>query len=871
MTSLPNFTALSVPLSRTTPNLAPAKPIADAIRNKKVNKNPTKFEEAFRKWYQAKTNYEKVSRDEAISMGQLVALFINGDQLLQRRPWGPGYYVRQLAGDDTYQQKAINVMRFYYQCCETKFTSSNPTVTMRPGGDEPIDTASAQAARPVVDYRESQFYTSKFSRRECLYGATNGMFIHRVRWNPFKGEWMAQSRSVSQQSVKSDDGWGECAECQHQDIASEFPETPTGDQCPNCGSAAVDMRRPQMQNLPQVSIGAPRPIGEPEIIQTPFAGWYWDMAKDLEESPWAIYVQRVTPGAISLMLGDLTLPDTSSSDNKGLDVVHALAYGGQAFAGSTGTSQRQTYDKRPTMSEAWVPDEEYADWEIEEGETICGMKMPGGKMKNSFKGPICVVSMNDASLIVGTYANETHQDEVVTGQWFMKSDSGGGRGLQDTAAVNKRLNAVDGQVYQGLAGTATPAIMVDRSILRDAAQSDYLFKPNTTIDVNLNLLPPGLGLKDAFALGTPGNVNQQYIQYGSVYLKDMLQVTSLVTEFSDFMSIDNRTATGAQITSALANSLFGPLLQTKGEARVRIAKIIVKLEAKYGSQSRYFPGKEGVRGRNVGRQDLRGKVIYELEQNSELPTTSFSKQADIRSLIESMGGIEGMLMLKAQDPAMFRSFVAPFNIHVESEDADVISTICLERLEQMEANLDAGVDDPMMLVDSIRPPVSQYEPKHIEKRDWWGAWLDLDTSRKAPLTIRQAAEQMYIKHQNFDTQLKMPQAVNKGLVAGTEIAATQAPSALGQMALQGGQPGQPDQAADHAHETEQNERDRALEDQHHEDDQSHEMQKATLQARTAQIVAEIQGQTAIETTRLAGDNAVRAAKAKPKPKAAKAA
>lgn len=869
MTQQPNFTALSVPLSRSSPNLAPSKPIADAIRNKKLNKNPTKFEAAFREWHQSKINYEKVSRDEAISMGQLVALMINGDQLLRRRPFGPGYYVQPLMGDDTYQQKAINVLRFYYQCCETKFTSANPTVTMRPGGDEPIDIASAQAARPVVDYRESQFYTSKFSRRECLYGATNGMFIHRVRWNPFKGEWMAQSRSVSQQSVQSDDGWGECAECQHQDVASEFPETQFGDQCPNCQSAAVDVRRPQTQMMPQVSIGAPRPIGEPEIIQTPFAGWYWDMAKDLEESSWAIYCQRVSSGAISLMLGDLALPDTGSSDNKGLDVLHALAYGGQAFAGTAGTSQRQSNDRRPTMSEAWVPPEEYADWDIEEGETVCGMRMPGGKMRDSFKDPVCVISMNDASLIVGTFANETHQDEVVTGQWFMKSDSGGGRGLQDTAAVNKRLNAVDGQVYQGLAGTATPAIMVDRSILRDDAQSDYLFKPNTTIDVNLNLLPPGLGLKDAFALGTPGNVNQQYIQYGSVYLKDMLQVTSLVTEFSDFMSIDNRTATGAQITSALANSLFGPLLLTKGEARVRIAKIIVRLEVRYGSQSRYFPGKDGARGRNVSGQDLRGKVIYELDQNSELPVTPFSKQADIRALIESMGGIEGLLMLKTQDPAMFRSFVAPYNVKIESESDDVISTICLDMVDQMKANLQAGVDDPVMLTERLNPPVSLYEPKQQEKSQWFSDWLDLDTSRKAPLVLRQAVEQMVLKYQNLKTEREMPIAVNKGLVEGAGMAAAQAPSALGQQALQGG--GDPGQAAQQQHEAQQQDADRAMEHDHHAADQEHEMQKASLQARTAITVAEIQGKTAVETTKLAGDNAVRTAKAKPKPTATKAA
>lgn len=814
--------------------------------------------------YAVYMKYQEQSWNEIISVGQLVSLFLNGDQLLQRRPYGPGYYVRPLADGDTYRQTAMNMSRFYYQCCETKMISANPTVTMRPGGDQPIDIAAAQSARPVVDYWESQFYTAKFSRREALYAATNGMFIHVVRWNPFKGEWAIQGRTVGEQEVQTDEGFGECLECFHQGPAAEFPETPFGSQCPDCNSAAVDVRRAQPQTLPQVSVGASTQIGEPEIIQTSLASWRWDLAVDLELSTWAIRRWKLTPGAIKLIIGNAVLPDSSSSDDKSLDVLQSNAYSGQAFGGASGYGRGgygRDNDVKPTGAEFWMSPEDFADIELEEGETVCGVTVPGGRMSDYFKEPVCMVGLNDMALIIGTYANETHRDEVVTGQWFMKSDSGIGRGMADMAAVQKRFNAVDGQIYQGLAATATPAVMTDLRLLKED-QSGYLFKPNTTLDINLSMLPPGLGLKDAIHLGTPGNVNQQYIQYGSVFLRDQFQVSSMVTEFSDFMSIDNRTATGAQITAALANSLFGPMLLTKAESRVRIAKILVRLEATYGRVSRYFPGKGNARGRMVSGGDLKGKVIYELMQNSELPVTPFSQQTDIRVLIESLGGVEGLIALKQADPAMFRSFVAPFNVKIGAEDSDVVSTICLTRMEQMEAMLAAGVDDATMLVQSLRPPVSVYEPKHDEKAEWFSDWLDLDAAMAAPMVLRQAAEQMCILHENLKTQRAMPQSVNSGLVAGLGQAAAAAPSALGATALQSRQP-QPEEKDDSL----KIQADVAMEEASNRTD----LELKRMESETQMNVAREQGDTQKEVARISGENQVKAAKLRPKPQSGKAA
>lgn len=798
-----------------------------------------------------------------ISMAQLVSLFRKGQQLLQRRPFGaPGYYVRPIQNDDTYRQTAMNLMSFHAQVCEAKIIASNPNVNMRPGDDTPEAIAAAQACRPTVDYYESEWYTAKFSRREAIRLLTDGMVIHQVRWNPFKGGHEVAGRTVSRRNVTIDAGEGVCADCQHEGPAEEFEPSDYGNKCPQCQSEAVDVRQPVTQSMAQIGMGESKPVGEPEIITSPFASWRWDLSKDLEFSTWAIKRQRISHGAINLMLGDVTLPDSASSDDYGLDVIHALAYSGQAFQGQSITQWRGADSlnaKRPTMAEFWLSPEDQAEIECEEGDTICGIKMPEGRMSNFFKGaPVCVVGLNDMSLIVGVYANESHQNEVVTAQWFMDADSGAGRGMEDTAAVQRRFNAVDGQVYQGLATTATPPVFVDMRMLKDD-NGQYLFKPGVNHDVNLSMLPVGMKMQDAIFMPNPGAVSQQYIQYGSQFLRQMFQLSALVTEFTDgLIGVDNRTATGAQITAALANSLYGPMLMSKGESRVEIAKKIVSLVKKHAMAGRYYPGKGAAKGREVSGKDLKGQVIFELVQNSQLPVTPFSQQTDIRVALESLGGPQGFLLLKQSEPAMFRQLLTPFNVKIDENDSDEVSTLCLERMEQMKMNLQAGVDDPSMLVEMLQPPVSVYEPKHKEKRDWYSTWLDLQSAQQSPLVLRQAAEAMYNVHQNYDTQKTMPDVANQGLIAGIGQAAAAAPTALGATMLQQQQP-EP-QVEDKSLEIESKM-------QIEGEKRQTELALKEMEGDTQRDVAHIQGENAEKTTKLAGENAVRVQKARPKPTA----
>lgn len=857
MQDSPNFTPLSVATARAGKNYCPSKPLQDLLRNKKLNKQPTKLEQGIRELYQHCLNEQKSAWAEIQSMAQLVSLFRSGNQLLQRRPFGaPGYYVRPLRGDDdtTMRQTAMNLMGFFSQACESKVIASNPQVNMRPGDDTPEAIAAAQACRPVVDFYETEWYTAKFSRREAIRFLTDGMVIHQVRWNPFLGGYETNEREVSREEVTLDEGGGECLDCQYEGPAESF-QGQYAPQCPECQSPAVDVREPIKKQMARIGMGQSRPVGAPELVSSSLMSWRWDLTTDLEKSGWAIKRQYITPGAVQLMLGDVTIPDSQSSEDYGLDILHTLAYAGQAFAGSSMATQNRNTSvlaKKPILSEFWITAEYQAMLETEGGETLCGEVLPKGKLSDFFRGaPICLVGLNDFALTIGNYAKESQQDEVITAQWFMNAESGVGRGMEDTAAVQRRFNAVDGQIYQGLATTATPAVVTDMSLLKED-QGRYLFAPGHNIDISLALLPPNMKLSDAFFIGNPGAVSQQYVQYGSQFLREMAQISSLVTEFTNgLIGVDNRTATGAQITAQLANSLYGPMLASKGQMRVEIAKRVVCLISAHDATGRHYPGKGAAKGRMVNGHDLKGRVVFDLVPSSELPVTPFSRQTDVRVMFESFGGALAAAQLQQQFPAFFKSTSAPFNIPFDDESEDDVSNLCLGRLEQMKEGLQSGNTDPGMLIQQLRPPVSQVEPKHSEKAEWWSRWLDLESAQQAPLELRQAAEGMYWTHQNMKTQQQIPQAMNQGIVQ----AAMMAPAALGQSALQ-----PQEQQAPEQDDSAKIEAERATEAEKRQT----ELATKQIESKTQLAVAKTQGEYQLESTRLQGKNQVAAAKARPK-------
>jgi hypothetical protein len=841
--------AISPLLAREGANYALADPILKLRDGQK--KTASKLHDAVQKLYRAKLKYEEDTRNQLNGMAQLIALYCRGEFQLQRNPRSFGYYIRPLSQNENRQQPP-NLIRVYRHFCVAKIMATNPNVRISAGDDDPRSIASAQLARPMVDFWESQFYTARYNWRLALQKLNTGTSITRVRWNPFAEGPSANKQDIGEQEY-GDQGFGQCMDCEHQGDGEDFqsPALTYGAQCPSCGSNAVDVTPPQKQVLSKITQGQPMNMGAPEISLVPMAACWWDLAKDFEESSWGIIRHRIKVGDVKMLVGDAILPDTESSEDRGLEMLHSLAYAG---IGGDSKNDTRKHDKSPTAAEFWISPEDFAEIEIEGGKTVSGHDLPAGRMSDIFKEPICIVGLNDMSLQIGIFKEHTGREQIVTGQWQVEADSGAGWGINDLTHTQKRLNRWDGHVDQGLAGTATPTVLIDKRYLDDD-QSGYLFKPSTTVKLNLTQLPPGAKLSDAMHVANPGTVNQQYMAQGK-HLTDMLQLQSFAMEFSDQLAgVDSHTATGSQIVSHLAGSLYGPVSEVIGGERVRIAEIIVELNRKHDPVGRYYPNANGVRGRVVSGKDLKGQLVYGLMEDSQVPVTPFTKRQDQIAFVQGMGGLQQIGEAMITMPKVVREMAKVANVKLEAEDSDVVSSLCLQRLQQMEDNLKAGVTDARELVASINPQPSVIEPKHKEKREWFSDWLDLREGLEAPLPLRQAVEGMYALHLQLESQKDNPEAIAKGWTQGLAAAAAQAPAALGAQALESmqGGAGGPDQAAEQQHEQQmqqaqhqQEQQQQAAEQQHQAATQAIEMQHQR-DLKAAEIEAENQRSAAEQT------------------------
>lgn len=401
--------------------------------------------------------------------------------------------------------------------------------------------------------------------------------------------------------------------------------------------------------------------------------------------------------------------------------------------------------------------------------------------------------------------------------------SGAGTGMNDTVEVQKRLNTFDSQLTNFWGSTATPATLyVEGAVAADEAR--YIGHPKTNIPVKMERLPAELkSLASLVHQLPPGSPAAGFLQYTYEQLTNFAQITSgNITLTGAFPNVNNKTATGAQITDANSNALFTPPLQLKGGIRKRVAEIVCELYRKHVPYERSF-----LAGNRQGRRswvhfsgaDLRGRVEFEIVKDSEHPKNIFAKQQSLMAFLEGVGGIQGYMALRQSAPHVLAEWERVFDVDLKSDDEDDVSSLCDARLDKLKQQAKA-ISDPVALVESLQPPVSQYEPKHQEKAEWWQSWLDSDEGQEAGPVLRGAAEQMIQLHFNHGVVQGATKAAGQGVVQ----TAGAAPAAIGQqMVEQQGQPPpgqqaqlqaqqtaleQQAQAAEQAHEAAQNEANR---------------------------------------------------------------
>lgn len=783
----------------TAENFAPLAPLLAQVRGDDLKPANT-LQQAFQAKYKWHKSIEKRVWDEMYLTGYEIANFIEGRQFIRPNPWAPGTYLAYVPRTQNEANKrSLNLMRFYASNAMWKWQLSNPDIVAVAGVDTEQARESAKAADLIIEHYEREFFKPQLTIKEALHALCWGTYIWRIRYDDSKKSVTAEVPIYGDQQVSLGEGYGQCADCGVQGTAQDFPPDETGQPtCPECGGPAQVQQ--VNDTLPGVIGTQQIELGEITAELLPFPECRWDINKRAEESSWFIHERRAAAVAIRRLLGNVKFP-AFDDQNFGLTIVERLAYAGQSGGGQARADYKQPkiHEEPVVVVEYSLGPDDIADIVLASPEeTVGGQTIPAGPLLNTFPHGLTVQGINGLNVITGVFA-EHHSEYIAQGVWHSRTTAGVGQGFNDLVEVQKRFNSDDSQVHTFLRAVGTPGMLFRQEAIGDQDRMDYIGDPKINIAVNSQNLPEGMRLEDIVRPAwQPQSVPGQLFNYTYERLNDFAQLTSHITDFSGGLpNVNNRTATGAQISQANSNALFTPPLQIKGEVRQRIAELVLDLFRKHFPTDRYFPlkGKYGrQQGRYLSAANVGVDIRLEVTKDSELPRNSFTKREDFMTMFTMLGGAQGLLALEQQSPELALEVQRNFNIQLGTDTYDHVASLCQQRIQQMSdvsqlagpmlgmlpsapqpqpaappANGEGGPQPPAaggmaapmlpsgpeVLIMAIQPPIALEEPDHDKKAKYLSEWLDTDEGQQADPTLRQAVILLIQTHFQLFAQVTM--------------------------------------------------------------------------------------------------------------------
>jgi hypothetical protein len=772
---------------------------------------------AIRERYTHYLHLERPTWSELFAAGEQVARFLAGQQFLMPNRLAPGGWIPYSVRDNnTIERRALSVMQYHIDGIHAKWEQSQPDITVRPGVESDGAREAAEGARVIVDHYEPIFYSKRAVQNECLEGNCFGNYVWRLYRDPGAMVPVGKRDEYGEEEAQVGPGYGQCTQCEFSNEAKAFTQVDEGSyQCPECGAPAlVEVTKGK---IPSLSNSQPVLVPDFRLKLIPFGALRWDLKYHADDSPWLIIHQRTTAGALRQSLGDVRIPGNPSQD-PGLDVIDKLAYQGQAQAGyASGQGKKSTlYKEAVTYGEFWMGPEIYGDIRLpNEVTTVSGQRIPANvPFSDIFKGKtLCAALLNEGAALLGLYT-EDHRDYVTQGKWYSRQGTGAGRGQEDLVEVQKNLNANHAQVNNFLRATGSPAMLVASEVLGEEGNSDYLGMPGQNIPIALAALAQGLKLSDVVAPAfTPGNVSGQLFDFTYNRLLEFGQYASHVMPFTGGLpGVNNKTATGAQISQASTDALFTAPLQLKAEVRQQIAQKLIRQYPKAFPVERYFPlgGKYGQHtGKWLKGADMDTELLFDVAPGSEQPRDTYRRRQDYLAVGELMAGMGGWQVVEQAMPERAADIVRTFDLNLQSDARNVAESLSFRRVRQMQAAL-KFTQDPMELVGvqmgtqvdpasgmsvptgqliptgqgAIQPPVSPAEPSQGVMRQWLMEYLISDDGLAAPKPLRDAVVLLVQVHMANETMQQSAQSFAAGLVQTAQAA----PGALGQQLMQPEQP-----------------------------------------------------------------------------------
>jgi hypothetical protein len=776
-------------------NYAPLQPLIDLAKrsqgNGKIPQNS--LCDALKPKFAYYSTHEQVTWRDVYAAAQLVDLMIQGKPPAKRNP-NTGLWIPQGMGNSAIERRWINTMRFYEKMLLARWQSSNPDVIIKAASEDDRDRVAAKNANPVLDGYERRFFTNTFSEREGGMALRSGCYIHHVFYDGSQKAIRGLRRVMTNAELTIGQGDGYCGDCEYQGEGKEFEPSQVGPLpayvCPRCQSTATEVQPPAQAQLP--SRGGQEEVytGDIALELWPLQALRWDLTGPPEESSWLIHRQRSSLARVRALLGPLLL--SADSSDIGLDSLERLAYTGVPISGrsSGGDRKPSVYRDPVNVEEMYLDSSEVADITLTKPEkTVDGEELPVGKpLSELFPDGLVVCGLNGMSVITGIYA-ESHRKSVVTGYWHRNPHSGIGDGVGDAVEIEKRANTIDSQFIAGMQAYSTPGFLHVKGVLEDNERT-YLGTPNVNFAIDTSGLPAdmrgdlGKLVKPAYE---PRSVPVQMMQYVQEFLRGAMQLAFGVTEFSSGlpgMAGQNDTATGAQIEQEVSRMMSTPTLQGKAATRVKDAEIVIGLFREHMVLPQAFtvPGRIGrSQFKRLSAMDIKGALAFEAVPNSEVARHLYEKIRDLDGFYAVFGGFPGYLQARQTNPQEVLEEARRRSVKLEGSDYDEMVELCLNRLDQMREGV-GRAHAPEELLLLIQPPISQFESLLEVQTKWWQDYLNTPQGQAEPMIVRSAIEQI-IQGQFWNL---VNQGAAVGFGQGVAQAAQQAPAALGEQLLQGG-------------------------------------------------------------------------------------
>lgn len=537
----------------------------------------------------------------------------------------------------------------------------------------------------------------------------------------------------------------------------------------------------------------------------PFPACRWDIRFIPEESGHFIYESRAKTSVLEDLLGGELASDDDDGYDYGRQLMDRLAHvGGNQVGNGKERPYGSGYDldnDENTVIEMWLQPAEYCDIDIDEDtKTVSGKTIPkGNSLVDVFPEGMVVVGLNNMNLIWAIHP-ENHKDHIVTGLYHGQSMCGVGKGISDAVDGMKDLNDFHSQMLTHRKTHAMPGWGYNSNLVTEQMARD-IGKARKNIAIDFTQAPDGVNdVNQVIRPILPGPIgNDVYEMYRQ--LDNNVQISMQVTDFSNGLpGVDNKTATGAKIGDANAESVLVPQHLRKADARRRGAIVTFNLFKKYIDAPTWFRYKAKnaiTAGKYLTGTEFDGiDVDFEIVANSEIPQNPFQQKDSLAQLFQFTGGLPGLEQSIATNPELAGEVVTAFGAKLSIPKQRDVTRVERKRVEQAKKLLQSELQlqqimssvtgVPMdnsnlaaSIVSKLTPPISPKEPYYQQKIAWLSELLDTDELQYAPQELRYVIEEMIDRHisEAFLGQAQVQQDQSMSTIMG------ELPMLLGEQAM----------------------------------------------------------------------------------------